>query len=116
MTASIIGLRLEEDGITTTVKLDTGDKIINSLHLVRRVSMRTIGTSEVIWNPINEWKELSNMYMNPTEFAKQPCVDDNEDGSPVTNECTEKSKTVLDYERSGSRKNAKKNHSETRST
>ena len=115
MTATVIGIRLEEDGITTTAKLDNGDKLVNSLHLVRRVSMRTIGTSEPIWNPILDWKELSNMYMNPNEFAEQPCEDTSEEHAPTTNEPvgpvmndqTKQSKAKLDYKRGGSHQNSK---------
>ena len=67
--ATVVAIVLAEDEVTKTLKLNNGDRVIDSLHLVRRVSMRNIHTNEPMWNPIRSWKELSSVYMYPTEYA-----------------------------------------------
>jgi len=63
--AVITSINLDPGGKTTTVQLNNGDKIINSLHLVRRITMRSVLTKRVQYNPISEWKELHTIHMNP---------------------------------------------------
>ena len=69
--ATVTGIRLELDETTKTVLLNNGDRIVGSLHKVRRVSMRNLYTEEAMWNPIRVWKSLSDMHLHPTEFASQ---------------------------------------------
>ena len=66
--ATVAAIRFELDK-TKTVILNNGDKITNSLHLVRRVSMKDLETGEALWNPIRDWFELSRFYLHPTEDA-----------------------------------------------
>ena len=74
--ASVVAIRLVNDNLNTsdefapppmTVLLNNGDRIVDALHLVRRVSMRNIYTNEPMWNPVRVWRELRSMYMYPTE-------------------------------------------------
>ena len=67
--ARVAVIRLELDCVTKKVLLNNGDTIINSLHLVQRISMMNIYTGQPLWNPIKDWFELSNFYMFPTEDA-----------------------------------------------
>ena len=67
--AVVIDIRAELDGKTHTVVLNNGDTLINSLHMVRRVAGMDPFTKESIWNPLREWKNLSEFYMTPTEDA-----------------------------------------------
>ena len=66
--ATVVAIRLELDK-TKSIVLNTGDKIVNSLHLMRRVSMKDLNTGEALWNPIKDWFELSKFYLHPTEDA-----------------------------------------------
>ena len=63
--AVITLINLELDGKTTSVQLNNGNKIINSLHLIRMVTMRLFITNRIQYNPISEWKELHTIHMNP---------------------------------------------------
>jgi len=67
--ATVIGIRLELDRVTKTVLLNNGDKLVNSLHVIRRISMRNVYNGEPQWNPVRDWMELSKLYMHPTEDA-----------------------------------------------
>ena len=67
--ATVAGIRLELDGKTKTVLLNNGDALVNSLHLVRRISMRNLYTGEIMWNPIRDWVALSSIHKHPTEDA-----------------------------------------------
>ena len=67
--AVVIGIRAELDGKTHTVILNNGDTLIHSLHMVRRVAGMDPFTKEPIWNPLREWKNLSEFHMTPTEDA-----------------------------------------------
>ena len=69
---SVVAIRLEENGLTKTVLLNNGDRIIQSLHQVRRVSMRSLTTNAPMWNPIPLWKDLSSMYLFPSEYTRNP--------------------------------------------
>ena len=46
--ATVTGIRLELDGTTKTVLLNNGDRVVGSLHKVRRVSMRNLYTEEAM--------------------------------------------------------------------
>jgi hypothetical protein len=68
-------INLEPDGKTTTVQLNNGDKIINSLHLVRRITMRSVLPNRVKYSPISEWKELHTIRMNPGTVSDSGAFD-----------------------------------------
>ena len=63
--AVITSINLDPGGKTTTVQLNNGDKILNSLHLVQRITMCSVLTKRVQCNPVSEWKELHTIHMNP---------------------------------------------------
>jgi len=67
--ATIIGICLELNRVTKTVLLNNGDKLVNSLHMIRRISMRNVYNGKPRWNPVRDWIELSKLYMYPTEDA-----------------------------------------------
>ena len=69
--ATVVAIRLELDK-STSVLLNNGDKLIDSLHRVRRVSMRNIYTGQPMWNPVRLWKDISSMYLHPTDHASDP--------------------------------------------
>ena len=67
--ATVTGIRLELDGMTKTVLLNNGDTLTNSLHMVRRISMRNLYSGEVMWNRIWEWVALSSVHKHVTVDA-----------------------------------------------
>ena len=70
--ASVVAIRLEENGVMKTILLNNGDCIIQSLHQVRCMLMRSLTTNAPMWNPIPLWKDLSSMYLFPSEYAINP--------------------------------------------
>ena len=79
--ATVIGIRLEADGMTKSLQLNTGDFIVDPLHLVRRVSMRNMQTNQPMYNPIRAWRELSSIMLHPTEFVPTHAMHSALDGS-----------------------------------
>ena len=67
-------IRLHSDNNTKTIMLNNGDMLVSSLHMVRRMSMRTLDTNRVLWNPVPTWKNLSEFLLEPTEYANTPSV------------------------------------------
>ena len=82
--ATVVAIRLELDQTTKALILNDGEKLVNSLHLVRRVSMKDIHTGEPLWNPIRDWFELSHFYLHPTVDASD------ESGSDLARSCTDR--------------------------
>ena len=91
--ATVIGIRVENVTVSDesapppmSVLLNNGDKIVDALHLVRRISMRNIYTNEPMWNPVRTWRELRSIYMYPTESAMADVVytDVNSEPQPGT--------------------------------
>ena len=67
------------------VFLDNNTTIVDSLHLVRRISMQCWRTNKILWSPPRHWKELSSLYMTPSK-VNQPSeiihMDDNANQPP----------------------------------
>ena len=62
------------------VFLDNNTTIVDSLHLVRRISMQCWRTNKILWSPPRHWKELSSLYMTPSKVNQPPEIihmDDN---------------------------------------
>ena len=56
----------ENNNKSTKLQLSNGDHIVGSLHLVRRVTLRCMYTGQVIYNPVKMWRELHEVYLQPT--------------------------------------------------
>ena len=67
--AVVTEIRLESDQLTHTIMLNNGDRLVHSLHMIRRVAMRNLLTGESMWNPIREWRELGSFHLHPTVDA-----------------------------------------------
>ena len=65
-------IKLQSDNKTKTVTLNNGDRLVSTLHMVRRISMRTLDTNQVLWNPVPTWKHLAELHLEPTEYATDP--------------------------------------------
>lgn len=88
-TATVTAIRLEADNVTKSVLLSNGDKLIGSLHMVRRISMRSLDSRKTLWNPIRTWKELHNIHLEPTEHVNIPDNDAVNVSSAIGNTPTE---------------------------
>lgn len=69
--AVVQGIRLEADGVTKSLVVSGGIKVVNSLHLIRRVTMRDISTKTPLWNPVPDWYPLSEFHLEPTEDVRE---------------------------------------------
>ena len=67
--AIVTEIRLESDQVTHTILLNNGERLVHSLHMIRRVAMRNLFTGESMWNPIREWRELGSFHLHPTVDA-----------------------------------------------
>ena len=63
-----------KSGTTLTLHLNNGERVINALHLVRRISMQCIHSNRPLWNPVRHWVELSSIYMNPSKVLEPPAI------------------------------------------
>lgn len=67
--ATVTGIRAEMDGTSNTLLLNNGDRLIKSLHKVRRVAGRDLITQTPIYNPLRRWVFLDELLLTPTEDA-----------------------------------------------
>lgn len=67
--AMVTAIRAELDGSTMTVLVNNGDRLVDSLHLVRRVAGRDPIHGNFIWNPLRDWHNLSRFFMVASEDA-----------------------------------------------
>lgn len=67
--ATVTAIRAELDGSTMTVQVNNGDRLVDSLHLVRRVAGRDPIHGNLIWNPLRDWHNLSRFFMVASEDA-----------------------------------------------
>ena len=63
--AMVVAICLELDCRTKSILLNNGDRLVNSLHMVRRVSIQNIYTGEAMWNPGRDWVALPSIHKHP---------------------------------------------------
>ena len=58
---------VSRSGGSLDMVLNTGDSLVGSLHLVRRMTMKCISSSERVHNPQPQWRRLDQMTFLPDE-------------------------------------------------